>query len=383
MGLLTALDFHQKLQLDNNKKSAEIEYQLYSWGEICKPFLGNPEHSLGARHILNDFPFKLFSSSTPTGPLPQKLCLIFRPPEETRIKGQSTIQGIFPNEIVKEFVAFLSLVTRRRVFVNKQTRYNGLPIEKKAEIYQRSHFQEAQKSKEIDPKKIYQLLENIRLLDRPVANSFILAMRLYHTAVEMMYTEPEFSYLLLVTCLEAISSLVNTNYSLDNKDSFLDSKFPGWKDIDKHLKEEKDKDKLKDVLLKNEHCIFRKLCKFVLDNVPDNFYNEDKDDTKPDYYTNSPLQEYEKIKKEDLSKALHNIYDARSALVHKGVRLPQSIVLGHFGMLTTEVVAEMIDPGWKPEIPSLLTFERLVSYTMTEFLNKQNPDNAIHSPKQK
>ena len=348
MGLLTALDFHQELQSDNSKTSVEMEYQLSSWGEICKPFLGNSEHSLAARYILNDFPFKLFSSSVPTGPAPQKLCLVFRPPEETRIKGQSKIIGLFHYEIVREFAAFLSLITRRRVFINKQTRYDGLPIEEEVEIYQRSHFQEAQGNKEIDPKKIYQLLENLRLLNRTVADGFILAMRLYHTAVEMMYTEPEFSYLLLVTCLETISSVVNKDYLPDNKEDFLDLRFPGWKTINNILKQSKEKDKLHEILLKNEQYTFKKLCKFVQENIPDNFYTETEDDAKPDYYTTiikggdngfgkedvlrseTTIQKWEKIEKNSLEKVLRSIYKERSKLVHEGIRLPQSIVLGLF-----------------------------------------------------
>jgi len=60
MGLLAVLDSHKKGQ-----EGVEIEYKLYSCGEIFPPFLGDREHSTAARFILTQFPFKLFSSSTP------------------------------------------------------------------------------------------------------------------------------------------------------------------------------------------------------------------------------------------------------------------------------------------------------------------------------
>jgi len=89
-GLLGALDFDK---CSKSKKAEEVEYQLYSWGEIYPPFLGERKHSTAARHILRCFPFKLFSSSLPEGPLPQKLCLTFR--NGIRLP-ESIVTGHFP-----------------------------------------------------------------------------------------------------------------------------------------------------------------------------------------------------------------------------------------------------------------------------------------------
>jgi len=372
MGLLTALDFHKRLQSGKVEECVEVEYQLYSWGEIYSPFLGDREHSINARYILRDFPFKLFSSSTPYQTLPQKLCLTFKAPYEMRKDiGRFRSSGIFPEEIAKEFAAFLSLVTRRRVFVDRQIRYNGLPIEQEVDIYKHLHFQEKQRLKEIEPKEIYQLLENLQAMDRRIANSFILAMRLYHSAVEMMYTEPEFSYLFLVTCLEAISSAVYKDYRPNNEEEFLDSRFPEWRGLLNTLPPKK-KEELKKVLLTNEKFTFRKLSKFVNENVPERFWSEKEDDAKPDYLTKiieSSGQEREKIEKESLAQVLRDIYTARSKLIHEGIRLPASIVVGHFQWLPIDAI-ETLEEGL--QIPPLLTFERLVSYSMVEFLRKQH-----------
>jgi len=377
MGLLTALDFHKRLQSGKVEECVEVEYQLYSWGEIYSPFLGDREHSINARYILRDFPFKLFSSSTPYQTLPQKLCLTFKAPYEMRKDtGRFRSSGIFPEEIAKEFAAFLSLVTRRRVFVGRQIRYNGLPIEQEVDIYKHLHFQEKQRPKEIEPKEIYQLLENLQTMDRRIANSFILAMRLYHSAVEMMYTEPEFSYLFLVTCLEAISSAVYKDYRPNNEEEFLDSRFPEWRGLLNTLPPKK-KEELKKVLLTNEKFTFRKLSKFISENVSERFWSETEDDAKPDYLTriiessgqerishsDTTIQDWEKIEKQSLKGVLRDIYNARSKLIHEGLRLPASIVVGHFQWLPIEA---------STQIPPLLTFERLVSYAMVEFLRKQH-----------
>ena len=380
MGLLAALDLHKRLQSGIVEECIEVEYQLYSCGEIYSPFLGNREHSMKARYILRDFPFKLFISSAPYQTLPQKLCLTFKAPYDVRKDtGGFTSSGISPEEIAKEFAAFLSLVTRRRVFVGRQIRYNGLPIEQEVDIYKHLHFQEKQRPKEIEPKEIYQLLENLQAMHRRIANGFILAMRLYHSAVEMMYTEPEFSYLFLVTCLEAISSAVYKDYRPNNEEDFLDSRFPGWK----ASLTPGQRAKLKEVLLRNEKFIFSKLSKFVNENVPERFWSEKEDDAKPDYLTkiiessgqerisrsDTTIQEREKIEKESLAQVLRDIYTARSKLIHEGIRLPSSIVVGHFQWLPIDAI-ETLEEGL--QIPPLLTLERLVSYSMVEFLRKQH-----------
>ena len=386
MGLLAVLDTHKEGQ-----EGVEIEYRLYSWGEIFPPFLGDREHSTAARFILTQFPFKIFSSSTPyDDPLPQKLCLTFKAPHEVK-KGTKhlTISGIFAHEIAKEFAAFLSLYTRRRVFADKQLRYDGLPVEQGGEIYQRSHFQERQRLKEIDPKEIYKLLDNLRALDRNIANGFILAMRLYHSAIEMMYVEPEFAYLFLVTALEAVSSVVYKEYEPEKEREFLDSRFPGW---EKGLTEEQ-RVSLKRILLRGEKFTFQRLLKFVTENLPEHFWSETQDDAKPEYLTSVigpgsdgkgeerisradiTIQDFEKIEKKHLKRSLRDVYDTRSGLVHEGIRFPESIVMGLFRRLPVGVFGEISPFGnqarRKHKIPPLLAFERLISYSMVEFLRKQ------------
>lgn len=392
MGLLAALDYYASLPSGESPDSVEIEYRLYSWGEIFPPFFGDREHSTVARFILLDYPFKLFSSSTPyDDPLPQKLTLTFKAPQEVKKDAERVKHsGIFPSEIAREFAAFLSVITRRRVFIGVQTRYDGLPIEQEADTFGKSSHQERQLLKEIDPSETYMLLKNLQRLERRIADAFILALRLYHTAVQMLFTEPEFSYLLLVTCLETISSVVYSDYQPDDKYKYLDSKFHGLRDLAKQLGFDYT-DEFVNLLLKNENYTFRKLSRFVQENLPDRFWYETQDDAKPNYVfgvvgagpdgkgqlkfsvSDKTLQTWEKIERNNLERSLRSIYVARSKLIHEGIRLPSSIVLGHYRMIPVEATLELLENsgtqgGSLPKIPPLLTFERLVSYSLVNYL---------------
>lgn len=388
MGLLVTLDAHKDLQSGKPVECVEVEYQLYSWGEIYSSFIGRNH----PRKILWDFPFKLYNSSVPTPYrqfLPQKLCLAFKAPSEKRGEVVWVIDE-FSHETAKEFSALLSLITRRRVFAGKLTRYKGLPIEEEVD-YLKSYFQRGQRPKEIKQKEIYQLLENLQVMDRKIAESFILAMRLYHSAIKIMYTEPEFSYIFLVICLEAISSVVYKDYRPENEEEFLDSKFSGWRSLLNTLPLEY-RTELKKVLLKNEKFMFRKLFKFVNENLPEHFWSETEDDAKPDdliskivpvpdglnqeqiTHSDITIKNHEKIEKERLKRLLQNIYNARSKLIHEGIRLPESISIGLSQKVPIGAFVEIEKTPSFIRIPPLLSFERLVSYSMVEFLCKQQRD---------
>lgn len=401
MGLLTVLDHHYKKSKD---KVREIEYRLISWGEIYPPFLGNREHSVAARFILDQFPFKLFSVTTPYSELPQKLCLTFRAPLQTHETDHVSSAGFLPDEIAKEFAAFLSIVTRRRVFAVGQTRADELPIEETADFYQSLHFQEKQRLKEIQPSEINRLL-NLQAMDRRLARSFVLAMRLYHSAVEMMFTEPEFSYLFLVMSIEAISSVAYENLRPSDEgdgrtelDQFLSSTYPGWQKLCDTSTPELRTQVIK-MLLTKAYFTRRKFREFICANVPDAFWNETEDDAKPDYLQGAivagpdgfgreqfsradmAIRDLERIQPENLKQTLDKIYQARSELVHQGIPLPPNIVVGHFRMIPWRVVDSMMEVAASGQlnptvifpIPPLIAFERLVSYCMVEFLSRQIP----------
>lgn len=399
MGLLEVLDHHYG---NRTEESVEVEYRLLSWGEIYAPFLGDREHSTGAQFILQDFPFKLFSVSIPYSELPQKLCLTFRDPLIERRTEKTISIGPNPDTTGKEFTAFLSLITRRRVFPVGQTRVNGLPTEGKTHIYERSHSQERQEFKEIKPQEVYRMMINLQGMDRETAQRYVLSMRLYHSAIEMMYSEPEFAYLFLVMSVEAIASWVYADLKPSDKaepgdvDHYLNSSFPGWQkycDISTPQK----KEQVVNMLLKESYFVRRKFRKFITENLPETFWSETEDDAKQDYvysmigpgpnghgkeyfhHSDKTTQNWEKIEKVNLKDTLDKIYSARARFVHEGVKFPASIVVGHFRHIPSEAFHEMLNSQSLDsarqevflDVPPLLTFERMVNYSLIGFLRKQ------------
>ncbi len=145
------------------------------------------------------------------------------------------------------------------------------------------------------------------------------------------------------------------------------------------------------MLLTTAYFTRRKLSKFISENVPERFWIETKDDGKPDYLTsvfessgqerishsNNTISYLEKIKKENLTQVIQDIYKARSNLIHKGIRLPAIIEVGLFRILPIDAIGEIVQTQHEGQtkfhlsIPPLITFERLVSCSMVEFLRKQ------------
>jgi len=387
MGLLAVLDHHAGDRATQPEYREEVEYRLISWGEVCAPFAGNRKHSPYGRVVLDKAPFKLVSISEPYSRPPQKLSLSFTAPMESR--PEANLSGVFPHEAAQEFAAFLSVLTRRRIFAYQLSRSNDWPVEEQFEYYEQSHSQELQKPKEVEPGNVYDLLQRLRTMERAIGERFILALKFYHAAVRTLYTEPEFSYLFLVTCLEAISSAVNKEYIPDDIETYLDRRFPAWKELKAALPNDKQSG-LPKILLANEGFIFGKLAKFVQDNVPDTFWNDRDDDAKPDYWTtmivsgpngcgqevvkrsDCVLKEWELFDRTRLRGVLREAYTARSKLIHNGVRFPKTIVVGHFTRIPAEACSTMMQQAATGntlvDIPPLLTFERLVSYTLINYL---------------
>lgn len=351
--------------------SIEVEYQLISYGEIFIPFTGDREHSLQAKFILPDFPFKLFAISTPYSEIPQKICLTFKCPLVTSISENIHKSGFFHSDTAKEFVAFLSVFTRRRIFVEKQIRDNSFPVDEKINMYEQSHQQEIQSIKEIQPQGIEQLLKKIQQLDRKQAESFILATKLYHSAIEMIYTEPEFAYLFLIMCLEAIASAVLKDWKPDNMELYLEKRFPGLGEISQSMAKIQ-QEKLQEILVKDEYFILRKVILFLEKYLPDKFWDDKYDDAKPNIgepfsQSNKKIMEWETFKKEELKSVLKKIYNARSELVHNGQHFPASIVIGHYKLIPVDALENLMKKK-NLSIPPLITFERLISYSLINFL---------------
>jgi hypothetical protein len=278
--------------------------------------------------------------------------------------------------------------------VVKQIRANGFPIERKVRLYDQEHHQEAQQSIEIESQEMKQLLKNIAFMDSEVAKGVILSLRLYHSAIMTMYTEPEFSYLFLIMSLEAIASVVCGYYSLEESkvDGYLNSRFGNIISELSDLPEAKI-NRVRKKLLSNEHFTFKKVFQFVNKYCPDKFYSEEIDDAKPDrLYSvitekgksikkeSKKIEDLEKFDKSELKKILRNAYNARSRFVHSGDRIKAMIIVGHYNHYPVATLSEIQqayselvgdDINYDSYIPPLLTLERLVSYSIVNFISSE------------
>ena len=396
MGILAVLDENAASSPQRSSYAEKVEYHLVSWGEIYAPFSGNREHSRSGRIVLDKPPFELVSISEPYSPLPQKLCLRFTAPIETRPEARLT--GVFPHEAAQEFAALLSVLTRRRVFAYQLSRSNGWPVEEQFEYYEQSHSQERQRPKELEPTLVYDLMERLRTIDRPVAERFVVALRFYHAGVRMMYTEPEFAYLFLVICLEAIATLAFKEYVPEDRTAYLKDRYRGWEENEKLLAPEA-RGNFVEMLLRADKFVKRKVVKFVEEHVPDSFWDESQDDSKPYYVTGMvgpgaagagqlsfkesecALKNYERFSKAQLRKVLGRVYSARSKLLHSGINFPSTIVVGLFTRIPaqalTTTMAHAMAGRTSLDVPPLLTFERLVSRTLVNYLQNMTPTESI------
>ena len=387
---LAALDYHYDEDFRASTDATEVEYLLHSWGEIFPPFLGNREHSDAARFILNEYPFKLFSSNVPyEGPVPYRLTATFLAPIETKIEDEvGSLSGVFPNEIAQGFAAFLSVYTRRRVFHHHSTRASDMPIIQEPASAPSAVKHQGQRMREIDPTELYRLLSQLQAMPRHLGRSFVLAMQLYHAAIEQLFSRSESAYLSLITALEAISSVAYDPFTHPQEDAFLQSKFPGWQDFATSAEQQAS---LREILLRNEHFAFAKLAQFVEDYLPEKFWEEENDDAKPEHLSawvgtdddghprehierdQGKIQDYEKIDRSRLRGILRALYNARSGLSHRGEPLPASIVVGLSDRIPVEATHELIRAaqGGEDRIPPLLALERLVSYCLVEFLARR------------
>jgi len=374
----------------------EFEYRLLSWGEL---YPGPAIVDLGsgaARWILADWPFKLFRSSDPDQ-IPQRLCLQFRLPSEPGAKY------IDYDRVASELAAFLSVVTRRRVVAEAMTRRGDLPEEHPIHLYGHSYWQPTQAPMLVDSRDVIRLLEAARRLPETIGTGLVLALRLYHSAVQMLYSETDMAYLLLMMSLEAVSGVVIADYRLSDdgplaEEEYLDNKFAGWKALMQSDTAEERK-RIAAILTANERFVKRKLLRFVRCYTPPQFFTQDLDDAKPDYVhsvvmpdpaglgtervqrSSKRLGKAERIDAGELESMLDTAYDRRSQFVHAGRPFPRGIAIG-FPRIPGECLEEMINTfahagGHKvryPAIPTLLTLDRLVSACLIGYLRSQTTD---------
>ena len=341
-------------------------------------------------------------SSSPTtlvraGPLPQAIRVAFNPPLEEKVATKSlTSAGVCVFETLEEFAALLAVFTRRRVFVRWEDGFYGQGLDD-SPCFHGSNHQEPQRTISFDENAFRGLLRQLVDMPRELAEAFMSAVRLYGRALETLYTQPQMSYLLLVMALEAVSCEAVPTPSRDERCARLDAQYPKWRG-DLEGIGGKRRNRLIVMLLRADSTSFYKLNKFVKSYLPSSFWSARVDNAKPVFADRSqsysrlafgarlrvpddPLElaSYERFRPVQLETKLLGAYSARSKFVHTGRRLPETITLGLSPDISDLAAAQYealrIDgkDSGIPDLPTLLTLERLVSCTLVNFLERGHP----------
>lgn len=336
-------------QSDLNRKYESIEYHLICLGELRSPYLGSaPEHDINARWIFRGDPYRLFSV-TEMGRIPQELCLMFDCYREEKRHDYGSVVFHPIEETAREFSALLSLITRRRVSLMSLKRREGypvneglyafsgyyraseLPVNRKV-VYGLSpqgnsvaeHLKHYNPLREVSRGDFDRRLESPLHLESTTADAFLLGLRLYHAALEMMYQSTEVAYLLLVSAIESAASIE----------------------------------------FKNEKKWYR-FKRFITEYLPSSFWKETDDF----YVLSNQWNRYSEANLEDRFGA---IYDQRSAMLHDGVPFPASIELGFRSEVRFEATLELFNSRrlWF-KVLTIPWFERVVNACLLEFLSRK------------
>ncbi|MBI9014057.1 MAG: hypothetical protein JEZ08_17615 [Clostridiales bacterium] len=144
------------------------------------------------------------------------------------------------------------------------------------------------------------LFEKIIKLSRKNYELLITCLKTYYDSLQILSSNFELAYSMLVYCLEALSKSHNTD-----KASW--EEYPKNHKLDKLLTTVNDEiaDSVRDEIISGEHYkLYKKFNEFIKDNLSNSFYISAKKSV------------YNQIKKSDLDQLIYNVYDHRSQYVH-------------------------------------------------------------------
>jgi hypothetical protein len=354
----------------------EVEYRLLCSGTLHRELLGDWTKSDVARRVV-DAPFRLFVASQPIDSNPQELSLRFRIGPETVGPTYNQLTHHPDEEVVEDLAGFLTVVFRRPVSVLGRTRtvylnMEGLsgpgdfpnPIFNLAGRHWTPRGSTVNYGPPPNPIQITNndpppvavspgpIIKQLRGLASSNSQDVLRAIRLYTTALELIYERPQVSYLLLVSAIESLANEALRNWLPSDDDrakhqhavAKLAKKF--------ELSDEQGRD-LALTASKTEHWVKRKFVNFVLEKAGAHAWEEDEVFPwvlrlwQPDQ---SKLETY--VKK---------IYDFRSDVLHEGQVFPLAITMGTSPRIDVRVAHDLFSGDSENRLAPLGWFERIVN----------------------
>ncbi len=195
------------------------------------------------------------------------------------------------------------------------------------------------------------------------AISFLMAARFYHLAHSTMSVDRDLAYLCLCSAIECLSEAYDVG-EIDISEVQPNTA----KALDELALDSRAKQKILDALFKdNRFKIAKRFENFICDHVTQDFWN---DQTRPSnvYARWGNPQE--------LRRAVHNIYKARSRALHKGESFPPAMpgVERDLGLAVTTPTGHWEEAEFVPHVSA---FERLVHHVLVEYLRKETGSSGV------
>jgi len=288
----------------------------------------------------------------------------------------------FPDNKANEFIYLASLFLRKRLTLGPITRLNNEPTR----IY--FGLKLSQGYVDIDVvcgetdriggyanlSDLSEWLPLVDKIDKTLRDRFILAVRFYHQAIQMIEDETDMAYINLISAIEVLCQ------DLDIGKRNLGEIDQGLADAVNKIEQHNIKSDIEKRILSKERFIQRKFIKFVQDNIEESFWKYNK---RPDLGRIEPT---------DLPRILKNVYQQRSNFLHNGEPFPdyiyiresipnlfhlkygQSVTIGKFHREEIPVGNAIMSGGrtWLPQqyIPYPHFFERLVRHVLINYLKR-------------
>ncbi|MFQ5813775.1 MAG: hypothetical protein ACE5I2_11415 [Anaerolineae bacterium] len=282
-------------------------------------------------------------------------------------KEQYYLPGGLPNEVV----ILLTLFTRAHFVLSRSLKIDEMPHMQR---FPGGH--EVARS-EIDGQTIkletvvhyFEMLKGLRLREKPLTKQdrkrrrvepFMLAARLYHLALPLIYRDETLAYVCLVS---AIESLLH-DYGLDG------IKLENWDEkvaqlVQGAVSDPEQYRAIERVLLTPPRLIKQRFKKFVIEHLSDEFWDDPTRPSRMALRFKGAAQ---------VEKYVGRIYDARSSTLHKGAPFPPTVP----GLNDEVPVGLGKSVGGKKEwkekelLPSVRAFERLVHHVLKEYLQRES-----------
>lgn len=202
-------------------------------------------------------------------------------------------------------------------------------------------------------------LELVEKLDGRYHQKFILAARFYHQALLLIEEHPDMAYLSLISAIETLCQ----DYEIE---------IPPLSELDLNLSnlvnfisDEEKRIKLEEAILKREGFLSRKFKAFIIDHIEEDFWTENREGP-----------ESARIKPEELSNLLKEVYNQRSRTLHSGEPFPPSVYYSPLMRMEIPFGVTRGERKWSKEelIPNPHFFERLVNHVLKTYLKRNSSE---------